>query len=257
MSWCLQLPSWSAIAGQWLYDWQTIISGLLALFAALLAGWLLSRQIKQTETFNQNQIQRQHNAARVVLPLVLSTIYGKCTGVATAVAEEIEYRWDNGDALSMGDIHEGRDRQKNLPPIDLPADTLVAIKQFVETLQRRPQIKHFAELVSSVQILLSRNNDFNLGQVAALHGLYGLLIDAGKVRMLVDAIFNYARFVDEGEFELVGTVGPDEIWDKILASAIGLVFLRPRIDQYSQELAAIIARYKAIETTPWNEAFGY
>jgi hypothetical protein len=113
-----------------------------------------------------------------------------------------------------------------------------------------------AELVASVQILLSRFNDFDLTQPAAQQSLAGLLLDAAKVRLLTDKIYNYARFVDDSSFGIVGVLEPAAAWDQIHGKAQGLVFHRQSPDAYFPDLKERVDGYKEHNVSPWNERFG-
>jgi len=111
-------------------------------------------------------------------------------------------------------------------------------------------------LMSSIQILLSRYNGFDLSQhnEVVIHGLSSLLIDAAKVGLLNDKMYNYGRFVD-GKFAIVGRIPDAEAWDMIHAKAEGLIFARRIPDIFFEPIKARIARHKKDETTPWLEKF--
>lgn len=117
-------------------------------------------------------------------------------------------------------------------------------------------IRHVAELMGSIQILLSRYNDFDLNQAGAQLNLVGLLLDAAKVKLLNDKIFNYARFVDDRPFGIVGVVKLADAWDQIHGKAQGLVFLRDRPDIFFPDFKERTQSYKEHDTSPWIEKFG-
>jgi hypothetical protein len=103
---------------------------------------------------------------------------------------------------------------------------------------------------------LSRYNDFKLDQAGAKLGLASLLLDAAKVKLLNDRIFNYARFVDDDSFGIVGVVGTADAWDEIHGSAQSLVFLRDSPDVFFPDFEELIERYKEQDISPWIEKFG-
>ena len=74
MRYCLDLPNLASIIGQWLYDWQTLISGLLALLAAGATILYLKKQITQTDVQHKTELERRHNAVRAIIPLALTLI---------------------------------------------------------------------------------------------------------------------------------------------------------------------------------------
>ena len=61
-------------AGKWLYDWQTLIAGALALIGALGTVYYLHAQIEQARDLENARKRREENAARAVLPLALNQV---------------------------------------------------------------------------------------------------------------------------------------------------------------------------------------
>jgi len=55
-----------------LYNWQTLIGGLIAIGAAVYAGHYVRRQIRVSETIEADRLQRRERAARAILPLALT-----------------------------------------------------------------------------------------------------------------------------------------------------------------------------------------
>ena len=55
-----------------LYNWQALLGGLIALFAALYAGRYVRRQIAAGERIEAERLRRRELAARAVLPLTLT-----------------------------------------------------------------------------------------------------------------------------------------------------------------------------------------
>lgn len=64
------MADWGAFIDQW----QTLISGVLAITAALIGAVLLYHQTRQVREFELHRLGRRHAAARSTLPLVLSSI---------------------------------------------------------------------------------------------------------------------------------------------------------------------------------------
>jgi hypothetical protein len=257
VTWCWALPDWSSIVVQWLYNWQTLIGAGLALIAALSVTVMTKRQMAQAAKFNVDQIERAHAGARVVLPLALSDISGICQRIADAIAAEIEQTFEAEPLAEIAEVFDVPDFLSRFPSVEMSGSTLAAMQSFVETLTAASDVRHTAELISSAQILLSRYRSFDLRSPAVEDQLFGLLIDAAKVQMLADAMFNYARFVDSMPFGLVGSMNNADAWDRILQKAHGLVFLRARIDIYSKPISIRIRRYKEIDKSPWNEIFEF
>jgi hypothetical protein len=237
----------------WLHDWQTLISGFLALGAALWAGRLLQEQISQAEKFRQDEIKHRHNGSRVVLPLALASINELCREVSNAIAHEIEVRQNFDAAFDEATEHSALIQFK---PVALAPEVISEMKGFAETLRGQKSVQHVGELMSSLQILASRYNSFDLSQHkdVVLHGLSELLIDAAKVGLLNDKMYNYGRFVD-GKFAIVGRIPDADAWDMIHAKAEGLIFGRRIPDIFFEPLKARIDRYKKNNRSPWIEKF--
>ncbi len=72
----------------WIERFQTLIAGALALFAAIWTVRTLSHQISQAEQRHQDLIRRKFNAARAVLPLVLSRLCGYAESSILYAAKE-------------------------------------------------------------------------------------------------------------------------------------------------------------------------
>lgn len=64
------MTDWGAFANQW----QTLISGGLAILAALIGAGFVYHQTRQASLFELGRLNRRHAAARSTLPLVLSSI---------------------------------------------------------------------------------------------------------------------------------------------------------------------------------------
>ena len=226
---------------------------------ALLAAWLTVRQIaiqiRQAEEFHRDELRRRQNAARSVLPLALANLGGFFQNCADVIAAEVESR-GFGENVNWNAELVPEGSAKALPALPFPESAISAFSPFIETLSDSRDIRHVAELISSVQILNSRFVSLNLHQPGTIINLYGLLIDVAKARMLAGEIFNYSRFLDEGPFGLVGVASFADVWDKIGVQAHGLLFSRKWIDGFWREIDPRIARYKANGYSPWNEKPG-
>ena len=239
--------------GQWLKDWQTLISGLLALGAAVWAGSLLRSQIAQAGKLHRKDIERSHNAARVALPMALSEVSQYVQKIADNVAEELEkYQEDSAKVPREELAHSGAEVDP-IPVVDLPKDVIPLFQSFVQTLTDEADIRHIAELLSSIQILHARYSKLDFQQVAMRMTLFGRLLDAAKVAYLNDKIFNYGRYLEAEHFGVVGVVDQNEAWDAIHGKALGLLFSRRSPDFFFRELKERVDGYKRMNLSPWLE----
>jgi hypothetical protein len=246
---------WLTEFGQCLYDWQGLETAILALFAAAASVWFLQKQINQAQAHHSDDIMRKHTAARLTLPLALAAVSEVVQNIANHVSDEFETYGPDGYSKSFDAILRDDGVRTNFSPISLQSDVLESFERFVESLDRAEDIRHVAELVATIQILLSRYNGFDLKQAAAQHNLSGLLLDAAKVKLLNEKIYNYARFVDGTSFGIVGVLTPSEAWDEIHEKAQSLVIRRQSPDIFFTELRRRIDGYKEHNISPWNEKF--
>jgi hypothetical protein len=252
VKYCLNLPNGAAIVGQWLYDWQTLVSGLLALLAAWWAGRLILKQIGQVEQLNRDQARRRLTGTRVRLPAALSTLLGYCGDVGASLAvtiERLETPEDDEISLLMSPS------DPSLEQVAYPTDAVQALAEFVESLDNRSEEKHVAELLASLQILAARFESQRVPKPYSVDALHDLLLDAGKVKYLAESMFNFARFAEEVSFAKVGILDSKEAWRAIQQATLGLVFDRPRIDWFGAAIRKRIDRYIESGSSPWIEKF--
>jgi hypothetical protein len=251
---CLDLPNWATIAGRWLYDWQTLISGVLAISAAAVSVWMLHRQISQAEAFRRDELSRRHAAARVALPISLAAVSSMVSEIVGNIAAAIESSDDPDFETAFNDA--ARDKSEpELVRVALDSSVLSSFQGFVETLHNESEIRHIAEMISSIQVLLARYNDFDMSVVNRVDGFYGILLDASKVAMLNDAVYNYSRFVDGSSFSLVNGKPNSEIWDIIHRKSHSAIFRRRSPDVFFAKIAERIEGYKKRDASPWLEKF--
>lgn len=85
--------------------------------------------------------------------------------------------------------------------------------------------------------------------------LYELLIYAAKTRMLTGSMFEYARFLDQKPFGLVGKASHGDVWDKIRGEARGILPGRSIFERVVREFTDRIERKKEGGYSPWLEKF--
>ena len=245
---CRIPADWLTNPSQCWYDWQGLISGLLALGAAIWAGRQINKQIRLSEKLATEQLQRQHNAARIALPLALSAIVNYCQQTAADILDTID---------SIGAQSDSDAPQTPLPfgSHTIPDDAIALIYKFVETLDNQQEAKHVAELVAQLQIFQGRFETMPLLNRGIPDSLYGLFLTGATVRFLTESMLNYVRLVDNTSFAQVRTISDVEAWDGIQLSATGLFFSRPYIDGYAQEVGRLIQRYQGNGASPWLKKF--
>jgi hypothetical protein len=249
---------WLSNFSQCLYDWQSLEAAGLALLAAGASVWFVQRQIRQVQAHRADDISRRHNAARLTLPLALAAISELVQRIANKVGDEFESFGPDGARTikAILDDDDDDDAWNRFESLSLPNEVLASLENFVASLNREQDVRHVAELVASIQILLSRYNGFDLKKAGAQHNLAGLLLDAAKVKLLNEKIYNYARFVDDTSFGIVAVITIPAAWDEIHGKAQGLVFHRQSPDAFFPSFKEQIDSYKEHNVSPWNEKFG-
>lgn len=246
---------WLSNFSQCLHDWQGLGAAVLALLAAGITVVFLQRQIDQQQVHRADELSRRHNAARLTLPLALAAVSDLIQTIADEVGDEFESFNPDGSRTIQA-ILDTESETAKFETASLPNEVLGSFEDFVASLDHALDIRHVAELVASIQILLSRYNGFDLDQAGAQRNLAGLLLDAAKVKLLNEKIYDYARFVDDSSFGIVGAITPAKAWDEIHGKAQGLVFHRQSPDVFFPDLRRRIDSYKEHNISPWNEKFG-
>lgn len=112
--------------------------------------------------------------------------------------------------------------------------------------------------MSSIQILTVRFNELDIekGEKVVLLGLGDLLILVGKVKLLNDSVYGYARFVDS-KFAIIGRASNQDIWDQILQRVEELVVANHVSDHFLEIVRSKVERKKKDEKSPWLEKLEY
>ncbi len=242
------------IVGCFLYNWQTLIAGALALVAAWWAGRLVQRQIHQAETFYRDEARRRLNETRVRLPMALASLISylqEATGNIVNIIERFQAAMEK-EGLDIAD------ESLHLSHLIVPVDSLNHLAAFVGSLDDIYEIKHVAEILSIIQIVDARYDNMNEIRLHELYKIYDLLIDISIAKFLIDSMFNFARFVEESEdksFAKVGVISIEEAWRAIHKTHDGLMFGQRFPDPLFVQARQRIEEFIASGTSPWLERF--
>lgn len=212
-----------------LYDWQTLIAGLLAVLAAGFTAWLVSgqlveqrRQVKlQREQFveqravDDRRLKRQLRAARAVLPPILSEIceYAKdvSAGLATVYPE-----------MPMTHSPIGRITFRRFPQ-----EAVAVLQLNIESLDEGPVVERIASILREAQVLDARNR----GLVAEGHAdrdmIGACLNQCVSIYARAESLFDFAR--GHGD-----DLGPDDLWEAAFRAFDLLNIRRGRFDDVLQ-----------------------
>ncbi len=186
MKFCLDLPNWTQIIGDWLYNWQTLISGTLALIAARYAGILINKQIKLSEALPEIERKRKFLAARCLMPINLTEISNYCEVVAKKLAQK-----HNSVLLKSIYLSEYG------PEIKFPHEAVVQFSKVIELSVNICLNSTLAKIISELQVLTSRISEIRRSDVRPLgdspSNVEIYTIQAAKIGALASNLYVYCR----------------------------------------------------------------
>lgn len=167
-------------------EWETLVTGIVAVLVAALTVRKLSEQIRQTERLAADQRKRRARAARAMLPLALSEIADYATACIQGLYALHSCFRPNG-ALNQPQV-EGSLAAWTSPR--LPENVLFLLKECIEFSDDGPA-EAMAELVRHFQVQNSRILD-NISRIRLNDGVH-LVLWANIEQDIQDAAELYAR----------------------------------------------------------------
>ena len=185
MRYCLDLPHWSSTLGQWLYEWQTLVAGVLALLAAAVSVYFLRQQIDQSDRHERERLERQHRAVRATLPLTLAGLIEPLSAMITALHLAAIEVANNGIA-------------KSFSPPPAPGEYVEQLQQVLATTDESTVTEPIAEIIREIQTLWSRVRTLQTEQAQRRAAdltaqIYSWIIQTSQIFVLVESLFEYAR----------------------------------------------------------------
>lgn len=169
----------------WLYKWQTLVAGLLALLGAIATVAIINKQISQVDKLAAAARYRELLAARCMLPVTLSRI---CE-YATQCVEVLKpfYVADEDAELVRGAF--------DAPPI--PRDDLSSLQACIRHGDTELQ-NAIADLLSEIQVQSARLRGFSSamregGQLMHGHEVIEFVSDSLEIYARASNLFDYAR----------------------------------------------------------------
>jgi hypothetical protein len=206
----------------WLYDWQTLITGILAVSAAVYAAKISWSQLKASR--DQIEVQREHDfraragrlrVARAALPQALSQI---CR-YAEATIEPLKEVHATANNLVERTIKYG-----SLSPAEaatlfptFPPDALAALTGVLEFVDDEAVGKMIESILREAQVFDSRNSTLLTDQ--GINGVYieAIIAQALSLYARAESLFLYARNQN-------ATVDAAPLWDRVFSVASRLRF---------------------------------
>lgn len=180
---CRVPSNWFSDPSLCLFEWQTLIGGLIAIGAAVLGAILLRSQIEQAERHETERRSRKFAANRATLPLTLSEI----TAYARSAIVELKFLHDQITQPSSMAL------RFDLP--DFSNSSIISLRDFIDYSTDVNVNDCICEIIREIQILNSRLNDVNLDRNHASIRLEieEYIVQAARLNLIVGLLFPYAR----------------------------------------------------------------
>lgn len=204
----------------WLYHYQSLVSGLLALGSAIVAAILLHRQTQQAAAQERERKDGQREAARTLLSLHLSVIIRYAKGTGEGIWALMEQCRDN--------ILPAGVQMPTLP--HNPIAAAQAVKEFAE-FATKEEAKYLALMFSTMQVLESRVSTIAASPTGTQYAaLKDYLEDAAELYARAEALLNYARHA-------TSTFPAGVTWDRYSAALLFMTEWHGATERISRHIA--------------------
>lgn len=165
--------------------WQTLISGVSALYAAVVGAYFLNRQTQQAAKIEADRLARNLAAVRSTLPFLLSTIHSNMKEVAS----ELMRLHDDGTQSAS---EAAREAFKN---VDVPQPIISGLQKFIEAESRSDIVSVVSEMLSEFQILSARIQSIKIDEHMLILKINteNYIAQCAKIVALASLLFPYAR----------------------------------------------------------------
>lgn len=212
----------------WLYKWQTLVAGLVAIFAAIIGARAVQRQVRLADQHEFQRNRRRFDGARAVLPHALSRLsaYTRSCGEVLAVL----YAAREAESIPTGAIHPA------FP--DMDRDLVRELREMVEAAEQ-PMRDVLATLLGEMQVQYARITDManaiatNPNRVTTVSNVEEYILDTAEIDARTSALYDFAR-------REVETVPNLVLASEVTAALRRLDFRQP---QYERVHAACERRY--------------
>lgn len=238
--------------GDWLSKWQTLVGALIALGGAYLTVGKISEQIEQAEKQRQDEIERRRAAARVALPLALASL----SQILVRIFKDLDDRFKATQYVIEDPLSGTFKTMASHDPFqvpEIPQETIRVFRDFVETRIEESEISYMGELMASLQILVSRIQNFDFEGEGLPQNLVDRFIDVARVDLLSSQIYNYARFKSGEIPSEILDLGHDEAWEKIGRAASSLTRWNAGSFDFERDALGEIKRRSEAGASPWIE----
>jgi hypothetical protein len=169
----------------WLYDYQTLLTGLLAVLAAAAAWWSTNGQLRAMKQDRNGRMR----AARAVLPATLSGLCDYAEGVVRALRSLLpaEARLYPEMINLFADFHGVGVVPKLAPELIQPLERMVELTPVKEVAEQ------IEAILREAQVLDARTRGFDVGTSLSYHEWAGRIVDAAALYARAESLFPFAR----------------------------------------------------------------
>ncbi len=185
------LDSSEKAIGDFLFKWQTLIAGVLALIGAWLTIQSVERQIAQQKLQSDEALRRRHFSARAAMPSALSQI----TQYARASLNLLK----GISPVPVGDVRILHTAPWTPPPLpSIPKEALTTLQTCIETAPSNA-MSAIAQVLEDFQILHSRLESLTAevapGSTTSVAGinLIDQIVETLEFDVRTSNLFDYAR----------------------------------------------------------------
>lgn len=186
--------------GQWIYDFQTLITGILAVAAAWYAVDASKRQANRERA-------AKLRAARASLPTALSSLceYAQTCGQALNAA------WPTAAKLYPNEHDGGVDQKIKAEMPDFPYDLLESLERVVELTDAEDVAERIESILREIQIFSARTRPLKNGDTISTDFLAIHIVQAAALHARAESLFTYARRKTTG-------VNSADLWDRTITA---------------------------------------
>jgi hypothetical protein len=179
---------WGQTDQTWLYRWQTLLTGILALAGALLTVHMIERQVRQMDKAEQERVQRKAIAARALLPSALASL----SDYAETCTAELRKIYAMTSAEELGDSKAPAPDKESLSVLSSCVEWDDNLRKPLLDLTARLQVQQ-----SRLQGMVFNERRVNIwGTTMVGPTVAQYLIDALDLHVRCGVLFAYARGQD-------------------------------------------------------------
>ena len=188
-----------------------MITGVLALIAALIAARISRQQVKAAHAqINADKDQQQKDragrlrAARASLPATLSAI----CDFAERAARALNDQWPAHAILYPDDNNVFDDGDVIVVMPDFPESAIPVLERIVELTDNEAVSERIESILRETQVLMARTRPLRVGGRANVHSLATYILQAAAVYARAESLFGYARRQSEA-------IDAEPLWDRV------------------------------------------